>query len=140
MEAGGMRFVEGLHAGDLENSLIIIPETLIPGTDAPLLHRFRDHDIINDMIPDLGHELNQNHFIDAGENLCLQKIGNLQLHKALRKLETGFHLRPNIPERIRILRADPVGDEIIAPGLMNDRNKGLQTGKMLWAQSPRGSG
>ena len=131
METGSMGFEEGLHAGDLKKPLIVVPEILIPGTDAPLLHRFRDHDIINDMVPDLGHKLNQNHFIDTGENLRVQKIGDLQLHKALRELETCFHLRPNIPEGIRVLRADPIGNEVVAPRLMNNRNEGLQPGKML---------
>ena len=86
MEACRMLFIERLHVRHLQDPLVIIIEWLIVHTRPAFLYCPPDHIHINDMISDLCHQLDQDHFIQTRKDFRIHQVTDLQLHKPLRQL------------------------------------------------------
>ena len=87
METGGMFLEERLHPSHLQDAFIIIPDSVIPDTGAALLHRLANKIHIDDVIPDIRHQLDQDDLVDTGEHLRIHQIRHLQFHKTLRQFQ-----------------------------------------------------
>ena len=92
MEAGSVPFEEHLHQGNLQDTFVIIHHSVVPHASAALFYCSCYQVYVDAMIADVGHQLDQNHLIDAGEHLGFQQIDYLQLHESLRQLQLGFHI------------------------------------------------
>ena len=86
-----MLFIERLHVRHLQDSLVIIFEWLIVHARPAFLYCPLDHIYINDMISDLCHQLDQDHFIQTRKDFRIHQITDLQLHKPLRQIQFILH-------------------------------------------------
>ena len=137
MESGRVFLEEVLHICNLQNTIIKILKRLIPCTGSTFLHRSRNGIHINDMVADFGHQLCQNHFIDAREALCTNQIVNRQFFKPLTQTCFIFHISCHIIKLPNIVTMKPFRNEIVAIRLMRHGNKSVQSGKIFL---PHGTG
>ena len=168
MESGRVFLEEALHICNLQNTVIKILKWLIPCTGSTFLHRPRNGIHINDMVADFGHQLCQNHFVDAWEALCTNQIVNRQFFKPLMQTCFIFHISchiikllnisaqaalcPRAPSRpnglplssgfagIHLVAMKPFRNEIVAIRLVRHRNKSVQSGKIFLPHSTSNSG
>ena len=89
------------------------------------------------MVADFGHQLCQNHFVDAREALCTYQIVNRQFFKPLTQTCFIFHISCHIIKLLNIFAMKPFRNEIVAIRLVRHRNKSVQSGKIFL---PHGTG
>ncbi|GFI18710.1 hypothetical protein IMSAGC009_03887 [Lachnospiraceae bacterium] len=140
MESGRVFLEEALHICNLQNAVIKILKWLIPCTGSTFLHRPRNGIHINDMVSDFGHQLCQNHFVDARETLCTNQIVNCQFFKPLMQTYFIFHISCHIIKLPNIFAMKPFRNEIVAIRLVRHRNKSVQAGKIFLSHSTSNSG
>ena len=138
MEACRMLFIKRLHVRHLQNSLIIILEWLIVHTRPAFLYCPLDHIYINDMISDLCHQLDQDHFIQTRKDFRIHQITDLQLHEPLRQLQFIFHRLCNLYQLFPIFSMEPVRNKIKAERLMRRGNELVQSRQMFQPHRPCG--
>ena len=96
MESCSMFLKERLHVGHLQDTFIVIPDLCIPDGRTPFLNSHPDGIHVNDVVADLLHQLDQDHFVKAGEDLRIYKVADFQLHKPCRKLQLFSHSLCNL--------------------------------------------
>ena len=91
METCRVLFIECLHIGYLQDSFIIIFDLCITHRCPALFHSPLNCVHIDNVVTDLRHQFDQDHFIQAREYLRIHYVANFQLHESLRKLQLIFH-------------------------------------------------
>ena len=92
------------------------------------------------MVADLGHQLHKDDLVDAWEDLRIHQIGDLELHKALRQLQLVLRVLRDGVDVPGVLAVHPVGDEVVAVGLMWRGNEHLEPRKELLPHRSGGGG
>ena len=136
MEAGSVVMEELLHIRNLQQALIVAAHCIIPSQSSTLFDNAADGIHIDDIVADILHQKLQHALVDAGEALGIHQILHRHLHKAV--AEPGFVLYEtgNLIQALFISRLEPIGNHIIAVGLVGHGDKAVQANQELGAHSP----
>ena len=131
MEARSVIVEECLHVGNMENTLVIAGNCVIPHHRATLFYNSADSVHIDDIVADVLHKMFQNALVDAREALCILQIFNLHIIKALAQPCLVLYETGNLIQTVTVIGLEPVGHQVIAVGLMWCGNKTVQSDQKL---------
>ena len=136
MESGGMVMEELLHIGNLQQALIVAAHCIVPSQSSTLFDNAADGIHIDDIVTDVLHQEFQHALVDAGEALGIHQILHRHLHEAVAESCFVFHKAGNLIQALFISRLEPIGNHIIAVGLVGHGDKTVQTNQELGTHCP----
>ena len=126
MEGGSVILPESHHVCYLLETFIIAGGIVVPDHGTTALNDAVDGLHLDGVMHDLRHHAGEDALIDAGEAFGIQQIADFTLGKALAKMIFVLQITGNAVESSVRVTVQPVGHEIIAPGLMRHRDKAIQ--------------
>ena len=136
MEAGSVVMEELLHIGNLQQTLIVAAHSIVPSQSSTLFDNATNSVHIDNIIADVLHQELQHTLVDAGEAFGIHQIFHCHLHKAVAKASFVLNETSNLIQALVVSRLEPIGNHIIAVGLVRNRNEAVQSDQEFGAHSP----
>ena len=111
METSDISLIELLHLSNLEQTVVVIANTLVPFQRSTLFNGNNHIICFDDVVRDFRHISSKDTFIDAREALTVHQIIYIKSIETLHKMMLFFNGTRNFVKLIVIIRMNPLIDE-----------------------------